>query len=254
LTSPIYRITDCSLPGCHPLRTHILICGFGRSGTTLLLAMLEYALPHARYFGREVRGWRAANYSWRNHALMISKFPADILVLDKLQKLYEKRRADLKTILMVRDPRDILTSHHVYADIPYFMSPERWRGRYKHFVIHRDQPDVLVLKYEQIVQDLVKTQNQIEAFIGEKLVRPLAEFYTQDRQEFDQRPLNGWRPVDAQGVGRWARPEHAARIRQMLQEMPELPAALIDLGYETDDSWTKSFDHGISLPVKESSP
>ena len=36
LLSPIFRISDTGFCGLHRLRTHIVICGFGRSGTTLL--------------------------------------------------------------------------------------------------------------------------------------------------------------------------------------------------------------------------
>src|SRR5690242_12570056 len=73
--SPLFRIADTGILGLTPLRTHILICGFPRSGTTLLQLMLENGLPTARRFGREVGGWRAATYCWRNHELLISKVP-----------------------------------------------------------------------------------------------------------------------------------------------------------------------------------
>jgi hypothetical protein len=45
------------------------------------------------------------------------------------------------------------------------------------------------------------------------------------------------RPVDRSGIGRWAKREHRQRIEEILREVPELPQALIDLGYEADTSW-----------------
>src|SRR5690348_217375 len=88
LLMPLYRLPDTGLLGLTPLRTHILVCGFPRSGTTLLQLMLENSLPHARRFGREVGGWRAATYAWRNHAVLISKVPHDMFRLDPLRKFY----------------------------------------------------------------------------------------------------------------------------------------------------------------------
>jgi hypothetical protein len=41
---------------------------------------------------------------------------------------------------------------------------------------------------------------------------------------------------------------HRDRIRHLLQEMPELPTRLIEMGYETDTSWTRS----ISKPLTTS--
>ena len=42
--APIYRFSDTGLFGLKPLQTHILICGFPASGTTLLQLMLEKRL------------------------------------------------------------------------------------------------------------------------------------------------------------------------------------------------------------------
>src|SRR3954469_23077934 len=75
----LYRLPDTGLLGLTPLRTHILICGYQRAGTTLLQAMAEHALPNARRFGHEISGWRAATFAPRNHAVLISKVPNDLL-------------------------------------------------------------------------------------------------------------------------------------------------------------------------------
>lgn len=238
LMSPVYRLPDV-LPGLRGLRTHILICGYPRAGTTMLLAMLEYALPQARRFGKETRGWRAATYCWRNHEVVISKIPKDLLVLDRLQQFYQDRRANLKTILVIRDPRDVLTSRHQSYQRQYFLDLHEWRKRHEYYLLHRNDRDTLVVKYEDIITKLNSTQSRIEKFTREKMTRPLGDFYTETRLDFDQRPLNGWRPVDARGIGRWKRPEHRERIRHILAELPDLPRILIDTGYESSDAWAK---------------
>src|SRR5262252_3756205 len=105
LTMPLFRVADTGLFGLTPLRKHILICGFPRSGTTMLQLMIENGIPEAKRFGRETGGWRAATYCLRNHAKAITKVPHDVFRLSPLRNFYATRDVDLKIILMLRDPR-----------------------------------------------------------------------------------------------------------------------------------------------------
>jgi len=247
LIAPLYRISDTGLFGLTPLRIHILICGYQRSGTTLLQAMLEHALPHARRFGKEFEGWRAATYSWRNHAVMISKVPNDLFQLHRVRNFYQGRQAKLRTILVIRDPRDVLTSKHSATRVgDYVQNPVEWRKFHTYFRLYCNDPDVLVVRYEQLVTDTSGTQARIEAFIGEKVERRFEDFHQELRDDFDTRHLNGVRPVDRSHVGRWALPEHRDRIEGLLlREIPDLCQILVELGYEPDESWVQrwQFDH-----------
>ena len=83
---------DTGLFGLTPLRKHIVICGYPRTGSTMLQLMLEHAYPQARCFMREVPGHRAAMLRLRNHALLVSKQPGDIFRLHQLQNHYAKKR------------------------------------------------------------------------------------------------------------------------------------------------------------------
>jgi len=233
--SPLFRISDTGLLGLTALRTHILICGFPRSGTTMLQMMLENGLPQARRFGREVGGWRAATYAWRNHPLMISKVPHDVFRLDPLRQFYAARSAALKIILMVRDPRDVLTSQRREGGPEgYCVSPERWRRYYRAVVRESRSRDVLMMAYEDLISDPISEQGRIEQFTGWKLSLPLEGFHTVDRPDFDKQTLNGLRPIESSLIGRWRSPEHRQRIEQVSNELPELPEALLRLGYATD--------------------
>lgn len=233
------RLPDTGLFGLTPLKKHILICGYGRSGSTMLLAMMEYALPKAKGFGREIRAWRAATYAWRNHEVVISKLPGDIFCLHRLRNFYKNRKAELKVIMLVRDPRDQLTSRHV-ATGPnaYFQDIKTWRILHGYYRMYKNDPDVLVVRYEDMVGDTEGVQRRIEAFTGEKGERPFAEFYKQaSKPGFETTPMNGVRPVDKKTVSRWSADEHRARLEKVLQEVPDLPEILIELGYEKDDAW-----------------
>lgn len=242
LICPVYRLVDSGLPLLTPLRKHILICGFPRSGTTLLQMMLENGIPTARYFGKEFSGWRAATYTWRNHDIVISKMPHDLFRLDSLRCFYSMRSADLKIILTLRDPRDVLTSQRK-TDGPegYVVGPERWRSYYHALLKQMDHSDSIIVRYEQLVSDPGSVQKCVESFAGEKMVTPFQHFHTVDRPDFQTNTLNGLRPVETSLVGRWSDPEHRAYLQKILRELPELPEALVKLGYEPDTKWVDQY-------------
>lgn len=243
----LYRLPDTGWFGLTPLRTHILICGYQRAGTTLLLAMMEHALPKAKHFGEETGGWRAATYAWRNHAVVISKVPNDIFKLHRIRKFYEGRKARLRVILMVRDPRDVLTSRHVLrGPEAYFQDIAEWREYHAYYRYHKDQPDTMVLRYEDLVGDTDAVQKRIDEFTGEVSERPYKEFHKEKREDFDTIPLNGVRPVDQKTVGRWATAKHAGRIEQILREVPDFPQVLVELGYEKDEGWVERWRAGVA--------
>lgn len=245
LLMPLYRIADVGVPGLTPLRTHILVCGFPRSGTTLLQLMLENALPQARRFGREVGGWRAATYAWRNHPVLISKVPHDLFRLGPLRNFYARRRAALKIILMQRDPRDVLTSQRKTGGPEgYCVSCDRWRAYFKAFIHERAAADCMVVRYEDLVSDPNLQQERIERFTGETMSLPFSGFHTAHRPDFRTETLNGLRPVETNLVARWRRDEHRRRLEEVVQYLPELPDALAELGYEPGPK--TSADHRCS--------
>ncbi len=239
VASMFYCLPDTGVFGLTPLRTHIAVCGYPRSGTTMMLMMLEYALPRAKRFGHEQSGWRAAAAAWRNHAVMVSKAPNDVFKLHRLRNFYGNRGAAFRPILMLRDPRDVLTSRHVITgNERYFVDIPQWKDYTAYIQHYLNDPDVLVVRYEDFVDDVDGWQTRIESFAGERFDRPLNQFFTEERSDFRTRALNGVRPVDTKSVGRWCKPEHRARLDEILCDVPEFPQVLIDLGYEQDQSWT----------------
>ena len=256
LISAVYRLPDTGLFGLTPLQSHVLICGFPAAGTTLLQLMLENGLPQARRFGREVGGWRAATYAWRNHPVVISKVPHDVFRLPALRAFYAGRRAQLRVLLMVRDPRDLLTArrpctgrgtggcggHANQAGAEdYCLAPHQWRRYWAAFCRNRRQADAQVVRYEDLVSDVAAEQVRIERFVGRPMAVPFAGCMSVDRPDFDATALRGRRPVDATGIARWRDPAHAPRLARVLAELPELPAAVADLGYAPDPRWADPF-------------
>jgi hypothetical protein len=250
LFSYLYRFPDTGWFGLKPLRTHIAICGFRRSGTTLLQMMMEYALPNARRFGREMSAWRAATYQWRNHEVLISKAPDDIFRLDRLLRFYEEQAARLCPIVLIRDPRDVLTSRLAGAEPGrYYLDLAMWRQyrRILQSVLHA--PGALFLRYEDLVTDTTAVQRRIDAFTREPSQRSFLDFYNEPRTDFDTLPLNGVRPVDNHSVDRWRRPEHRPRIAALLDADPGFADTLVDLGYETSSDWVQEWRDYEARPI-----
>jgi hypothetical protein len=235
-----YRLPDRGWFGMTPLELHAVICGFPRSGTTLLQLALQFAHPQARGFRGETDGWRAATYCYRNHRVLFSKVPADLFELDRLRAFYRTRSARLRVLAMVRDPRDQLTSQHALQAEPY-QSFETWRRYYRAFTAEQEHADVHVVSYEDLVADPTGVQKQIEAFLELPPGRPFTAFHTANWNQFDLFALNGLRPIDATTVGRWKHATHRPRISAALHTLPQLPQALIDLGYELDKTWLGAY-------------
>jgi hypothetical protein len=250
LSSVVYRLPDTGFFGLTPLRTHIHICGYPRSGTTLLLLMMEYALPRARHFGREISAWRAATFERRNHEVVISKCPLDIFRIHRVRNFYKGRRAKFRPIILIRDPRDALTSHHFSTGKErYFQDLDQWKEVTQYVQRYRNDPEVLLLRYEDLVSDPDAIQAKIDAFTGEASERRYADAHKEERKDFDGGPLNGVRPVDRRGIARWRRPQHRQRVEHVLREVPDFPQILIDLGYEHDASWVEQWrEESASAP------
>jgi hypothetical protein len=240
--APFYRIADTGWFGLSPLKMHVLICGFPAAGTTLLQLMLENGLPDARRFGKERSGWRAATYSLRNHELMISKQPHDLFRLDPLRSFYAGRKAELRVILMLRDPRDLLTSQRPRGNsLEYCGACEDWRTYYHAFLRQWHRSDTLVIRYEDLVEQAESQQTRVEAFVGRSMAVAFTDFPLVDREDFDTSTLCGLRPLDPTRISRWRDPAHYTRIQQILRQLPELPSALQKLGYEQDSSWIQPY-------------
>ena len=239
----VYRVADSGWFGLTRLEQHVLICGFPASGTTLLQLMVENGLPQARRFGREVGGWRAATYCWRNHPVVISKVPHDIFRLAPLRNFYAGRAADLRVVLTLRDPRDLLTARRRRAGgtVDYCLTSGQWRQYWRAFAGHRHDAGTMVVRYEDLVVDPAGEQARVEAFVGRPMVTPFADVLTVDRPDFDPTTLCGLRPVETSRVARWAADEHRERVGRLLAELPELTDVLVRLGYEPDAGWATAY-------------
>ncbi|MBI1923533.1 sulfotransferase domain-containing protein [Candidatus Poribacteria bacterium] len=230
--------------GLKPLQTHVVICGFPRSGSTLLLLIAETCVSDAKTFGQErpALGYHAQN-ELRNHSLMITKKPDDILQTDEIRAFYASRKAQVRFILTMRDPRDILTSFHPSSsEGHYYVSPERWRKTCEHFRHASQFDDAIVVKFEDLVFQPSIVQQRLTEFIGWRVHTSFDQFHTKASPTFKGEAMHTLRPLDNSTINKWKQERHRPRIQSLLREMPELPERLIEMGYESDTLWTQDYE------------
>ena len=247
---PIVKIMDGGWMGT-ALRTHVVLCGFPRSGSTLLQLMIEACVSDVQTFGRERCSMEVAKYYVRRRPIVMSKRPSDIFAIKDLRKYYAGHAADLRVVLLTRDPRTVLTSHHYSRPDDYYVDVERWNAIYDHFRWARDAHDVTVVRYEDLVSQTDRVQRRLQEFIGWNVVRPFEDFHQAVPKKFDTRALNGVRQLDSANINRWRHPKYRERIRQLLlDELPDLPRYLVDMNYESDHRWTRDYVETATLPMR----
>lgn len=238
---PIVRLQDAGiLPGAR-LRQHVVICGFPRSGTTLLQLMIEACVLNVKAFRRERRGLEIAQFRFRTHSEIMTKRPKDVFLVQSLREFYATHSADVRFILLNRDPRAVLTSLHFSRPADYFVSVNHWRSIYEHWKWAVQSTDVLSVRYEDLICNPEDVESRIRQLTGWTVTQPFRTFYQSVPKGFDGRSLNGLRELDIRNVDLWRQHRHKARIQSLLREMPELTDVLIELGYESDDRWTRDY-------------
>ena len=219
------------------LRGHLVICGFPRAGSTLLHLMISTCVDAVHRFPKEKNALVAAQYPFRNCEFLVSKRPDDIFRYDLICQRYARSQADAYFLLSLRDPRDVLVSKHVSKPGEYYVSVSRWKAIYDHFRYVQEQPRVKIVRFEELINEPQKLQQEIAQHAGCSVIHPFEKFAEVVPQDFRTRALNGVRSPDPSAIGKWRLPEYTERIREILECLPELPEALIQLGYETDTKW-----------------
>jgi hypothetical protein len=227
--------------GLRPLKIHAVVCGLPRSGSTLLQLQIEACVSDVRVFGKETSALPTADWRLRNHSYMMTKHPFDVFCVDEIRAFYATRKAKPRFILTVRDPRAVLTSFHANRPGGYYVRPTDVLAYCEHIRYAQKLEDVLTVEYRDLVSQPAQVERRLMEFIGWRVHLPFEQFHTKASPDFDSKALNGVRPLDPSRVDSWRRDEHRARVQQVLHEIPGLPDLLIDMGYESDSSWTREY-------------
>jgi hypothetical protein len=230
-------VVDRGWFGLTPLRVHVVACGFPRTGSSMLQVMISSCVDDVKTFPEEIDALTAARRELRNEPYLFTKRPTDVHRVEAIRAHYRDRRADVAFVLMLRDPRDVLTSvHQGRLGRGYYVSTERFRGLYDRWVALSSDPDVLVVRYEDLVNDTSRVEQALTDLTGWTVHTPFAQFeqaavHAGPRGSTIEAAMGGLRPVDRSGLARWQAPEHEARVAQVSAEIPELREMIEQMGY-----------------------
>ncbi|MFY0606834.1 MAG: sulfotransferase [Cyclobacteriaceae bacterium] len=208
----------------------ILIGGCGRSGTTLLLAILSahpdiFAIPHET---DAFTDWTAKDH--KGFPVRIDRFHRAILqasVHTAHKRWCEKRPANVhhiedilgyfgpkaKFIHIVRDPRAVCTSVHPLDPHQYWIPIDRYIKDVNAGIRHENHPQVYTLRYE----DLVLAPGKEIAALSEFL--ELSPFNQTDNwfEHATVRTNKAWsgslKNIQHDSLHKWKNPEHSERVK-----------------------------------------
>ena len=171
-------------------RPTLFIVGCGHSGTSLLANMFA-AHPDVYIPLRETAAfttddpslWEAVvtEFIASDRAVLAEKTPGHVRHMD----LIRGRTPDPRFVASVRDPRDVAASY-----ITRFGSPapgiERWLTENAIVAAEQDRPDVLVVKYEALIDNAEGVLAQVCEFCEITFSPAMLSYHTQERLWFNE--------------------------------------------------------------------
>ncbi len=212
-------------------RQPIVIGGCGRSGTTLLLSVLS-CHPHILAIDQETRALCPGAYRHppitdnplklkKIHNILIrldipascrrwcEKTPRNVLYFGKILQYFGKR---VRIVHLVRDGRDVITSTHPSQPDIYWIRPERWIADLSSALKYENHPQVLTVRYEDLICKYDQTMRIIYQFLDEPYDDKLYPYPDCARMQTDAAWFGAARPIDSRSIGRWRQPRHGNRI------------------------------------------
>lgn len=225
--------------------SNILLCGMGRSGSTLLYNMMRSSIEGYTFYDREIS---ILNVPKGNRC---TKQPANVYSLD----LIVKTTPGVKIILCIRDPRSVLTSKMRWNSQWYKQSWNETRRNgepHKKGLIHVHRAckealkyDPFICKYEDLVTDPEGVQSRMKDKFNLSLCGNFRDFHEHYVPRRLRAQMHGIRPVERTRIDEWK--NHPERIKEQFRQCPELFDAVEFWGYEKDKTWYKetvSLAHG----------
>ncbi len=222
-------VTDRGWFGRTPLETHVVICGFARSGSSLLQAMIRSVVADAQTFPDETRALVAARRAVRNHRFLVTKSPGDTERVDTIRDYYAGRSAEVLFLVMIRDPLDVLTSRSPRDPTRYaFADPASWERRCDAVLALPDADDAVSVRYDDLVGSTDAVQQALTCRIGWTLHAPLTDYLDAAETtetlwgDFIESAMGGARTPEPSRDGRRDDPDHAARTVECRAAIPSL--------------------------------
>lgn len=240
-------------------RIHIV--GAARSGTTLLQYAMG-AFEHSVLHPVETNPvWQPTFKSSLGLAFSVFRRSTPVLYVTKrnyawyedevIQEVADEIiEGNIGLVMLVRDPRDSLTSRHAnHKHSEFYLDPKRWlqsvSAGQQLFEILRDHPKKIVIRYEDMVGYPGDTCSSLEECFGirldprvndwSQLASNLAMLNNVELSERRMIALHKVRDFDANSVGKWRHDpaclEHWKEITSNTELMPAISDFMARHGY-----------------------
>jgi len=226
----------------------ILVGGCGRSGTTLMLAVLG-AHPKIACLDFETGLFLKQKFSSNtksNHQRNIGAIKSFLSVrgiseeavrwcektpknVRHLQKIFQDFDDQVQVILMVRDGRDTVTSVHPDHS-GYFISPEEWISDTALSLHWKDNSNVHVVRYEDLILHFEKTAREICDFLKLEWDEKLLSFEKATNVQKNRAWSSGVQAIQSRSIGKWKEEKHQAIVKELLAQ-PKAKNLLAALDY-----------------------
>lgn len=223
---------------------HVIICGFPRSGTSLLHSLMQNSLMGFNFLEKEVPATSVSDLK----SSIVTKRPLDSSGIGKISELLKDRK--LYFLFCIRDVRDLICSVHPESPHDYFIDftdqigifPDGSTGPYapgirRYYWAHQKYTQLIfTIKYEKLVSEPDYLQDQIFQYIDEPIKNRFSDFSIESKVSPGMiSALNGVRAIDTNSVGIWRR--HPRRIWDEFTRTPLLFDVLSYFHYEQNREW-----------------
>ena len=243
---------------------HLAVCGFPRSGTSLMYNMMSST---AKTYFKFTKFEHYFIYYLHKLGSFATKAPLDVLHMKYLDDLNIHDK-DIIVLVLVRDIREIITSKHPVIPDEYFIGYDHsWWPQDESFdswvydapgiieissainaLLKRD--DVKLIKYEDLTDNPDVVQLEIKEKYGLKFNGQFSKYHERPKRmayKYDGKYRAKDKSLVLEGGEikkksvRWKKPEHRERIVDQFTRCPELFDVLIKYGYEKNRLWFDSF-------------
>lgn len=227
----------------------IVIGGAGRSGTTLLLSILAahphlFAIDHETYAfcPREFQDDPDSTRNFQLHRLYtplaLARIPdSSTRWVEKTPQNVHYFRAildhfgdDVRIIHVVRDGRDVITSRHPNKPGEFYYPVAKWVRAVRNGLSVEDDPRVLRIRYEDLVDDFDTTVREVCDFIDEPCRTEVLDWHEHTTVRKHTAWTGNVKPLHSKSLRRWESAEYGDRVAELMAD-PDAVALLGELGY-----------------------
>ncbi len=226
----------------------IIIGGCARSGTTLLQSILS-AHPSIFVFPHEIAAFNKWHTDKNGNQVparidklyreslrymvpdtatrWCTKAPSNVHHIKEILQYYNNQ---VKFLHLVRDIRDVVISKHPKNKDKYWVTPERWLKDIKAGLAFEDNPNVLTLRYEDLIQEFDTTVEKLCKFLEEPVCDKIKNWPKYTKLKKSSAIFGQIGPLHNNSIGKWKQELYKPYIDELMGNQ-EIHTLLKHYGY-----------------------